>query len=73
MKVVKSSPPWELDTIIPVKMCPFLSSVSRIYHMERLCKYGVHHNPLGCCFMSCMSQNVSEVHCKQCCVSAGDY
>lgn len=44
-KVVKPSPPWELGTIIPVKICPFLSSVSRKCHAERVCKYGVHHNP----------------------------
>lgn len=49
-KVVKPSRPWELGTIIPVKICPFLSSVSRKCHVERVCKYGVHHNPPGLLF-----------------------
>lgn len=50
MEVFKSSPPWELGTIIPVKICPFLSFVSRKCHMKRVCKYGIHHNPPGLLF-----------------------
>lgn len=50
MKVVKSSPPWELGTITPEKICLFLSSVSRKCDAGGVCKYGVHHNPPGFLF-----------------------
>lgn len=68
MKVVKSSPSLELGIRIPVKICPFLSSVSRKCHMERVCKYVVHHNPPGWFFHELhVSKYLGDS--QQCCVS----
>lgn len=46
MKGVKSSPPRELETTIPVQICPFLYCFHTKCHMERVCKCGVSHTPL---------------------------